>query len=296
MRLGDLEEAIALADAELNRFETQNSSKPAWALRFVRADVLRLHGHVEEALSYLASCEEEYPPTLDDVISLANLKKTRGYCLGHLGRYVPSHALMKEAELIAKEAGLLELECEVYQCQAMIYYLQRDYTSSDQIFKRILDNSGKIGGWYFRANALWGIGKNLMIQEFFHAAIPWLEEALLIFEQAKALALIAVVWSELAVCHLGLGNDQKSLELLENALQIHRRSGRLQNYLVVLANIGNVYFQRNDFLRAIDYYRHALDIARQIKDPVSIQKWSYNIQLAYSRIRETVDELSVTTV
>lgn len=203
---------------------------------------------------------------------------------------------MKEAELIAKEAGLLELECEVYQCQAMIYYLQRDYTSSDQIFKRILDNSGKIGGWYFRANALWGIGKNLMIQEFFHAAIPWLEEALLIFEQAKALALIAVVWSELAVCHLGLGNDQKSLELLENALQIHRRSGRLQNYLVVLANIGNVYFQRNDFLRAIDYYRHALDIARQIKDPVSIQKWSYNIQLAYSRIRETVDELSVTTV
>jgi tetratricopeptide (TPR) repeat protein len=83
---------------------------------------------------------------------------------------------------------------------------------------------------------------------------------------------------------LGLGDDKKSLELLEQALAIRKEAGRVQNHLVVLANIGNVYLHRGDCLRAIDYYREALTLAHEIGDPVSIQKWTYNLRLAYSRL------------
>lgn len=106
---------------------------------------------------------------------------------------------------------------------------------------------------------------------------------------------MATVWGELAVCHLGLGDDQRSLELLQRALEMNRKAGAVHNYQVVLANIGNVYLHLGDHLLAIDYYRRALDLAREIKDPVSIEKWSYNIRLGYARLRESVDRLDLSS-
>lgn len=47
---------------------------------------------------------------------------------------------------------------------------------------------------------------------------------------------------------------------------------------------------RRDYLTALSYYRRAVSLARQIKDPVSVKKWTYNINLAYARIRAQVDQ------
>lgn len=99
-----------------------------------------------------------------------------------------------------------------------------------------------------------------------------------------------MVWSELAVCYLGMGDDEKALELFRKAESVNHESGFIHNYQVVLANIGNVYLHRRDHFTAISYYQRALALAREIKDPVSIKKWSYNINLAYARIRAAVDE------
>jgi tetratricopeptide (TPR) repeat protein len=134
-----------------------------------------------------------------------------------------------------------------------------------------------------------------MIQRFHQAAMPWLEESLVLYESAGARLLMAIVWGELAVCRLGLGEDRRSLELLENALRVQSETGTVQNYLVVLANIGNVYLHRGDYLTAIAYYRRALELAREIKDPVSIQQWSGNIRLAYAHLRQSVDRLDSRT-
>jgi len=295
VRRGDLNGAHQAVEPALQKFGSGDNSAHAWLLRLAWADLLRLRGHTDEALEYLASAERYCPPNKDDVPSVAGLKKTRGYCFGHLGDYSSSHALMREAENLAKGAGLLELQCEIHQCQAMIFYLQRDYDSSERLFRLILENSEKVGGWYFRANGLWGIGKNLMIRNRFSEAMPWLEESLSIFQAAGARVPVAIVCSELAVCYLGLGDDEKSLELLENASAVQKNAGSVQNCLVVLANIGNVYLHRRDHLRAIEYYREALELARKIKDPVSIQKWSFNLKLAYARLQESVDHLSAST-
>ena len=235
--------------------------------------------------------DAKFPPEASDRISLIGIKKTCGYRLGHLGKYPASHKLMGEPESLARSAGMRELLAEVRQCQAMIFYLQRDYESSERIFRLILNDAEQIGGWYFRATALWGIGKNLMIQGHHEAALPWLEESLALFERAGAHLSVATVWGEMAVCYLGFGDDRKSLELLENALEANRGAGTVHNYLVALANIGNVYLHRGHYLTAIDYYRRALELAREIKDPVSISKWSHNIRLAYARLRESVDRL-----
>jgi len=99
-----------------------------------------------------------------------------------------------------------------------------------------------------------------------------------------------MVWSELAVCYLGLGDDERAMELFRKAESVNHECSVVHNYQVVVANIGNVYLHRRDYFTAIDYYRRALTLAREIKDPVSIKKWTRNINLAYARIRLAVDQ------
>jgi tetratricopeptide (TPR) repeat protein len=64
----------------------------------------------------------------------------------------------------------------------------------------------------------------------------------------------------------------------------------MHSYQVDLANIGNVYLHRRDYFTALSYYQRAVSLAREIKDPVSVKRWTYDISLAYARIKAAVDE------
>jgi tetratricopeptide (TPR) repeat protein len=287
MRLGDLDRASEIAEAEIQRVGDQGNTTELWRFRFVRAQVLEARGHADEALKYL---EALAPPPAEDVESCAGLKMHRGYYSGLLCRYEVAHRLLAEADVMATQAGLPKVQGEIYLSRAFIFFRQKDYISSDRMFRSVLSIAEQVRGWYFRGHALWGIGKNLMIQGQYHDAMPWLEQSLGIFEDAGARLSIATVWSELAVCYLGLEDDEKALELLRKAERVNYESGVIHNYQVVLANIGNVYLHRRDHFTAISYYRRALALAREIKDPVSVKKWTYNINLAYARIRSSVDQ------
>jgi tetratricopeptide (TPR) repeat protein len=287
MRRGDIGEADSIVRDELRRIGDGVNGTEVWRLRFIRAQVMEARGQVEEALSYLESFE---PPDTADTESTAKLRMYRASYSGYLGRHGISHRLFSEAEKMARDADLIELLGDVHLSEAFIFFRQKDYVSSGALFQSAFDLSEKAGGWYLRGYGLWGIGKNLMIQEHHSEALPWLEESLKIFEGVAARLAVAMVWSELAVCYLGLGEDQKALDLLHAAERTNLECGVVHNYQVVLANIGNVYLHRRDYFTAISYYQRALTLAREIKDPVSIKKWTRNTNLAYARIRLAVDQ------
>lgn len=58
----------------------------------------------------------------------------------------------------------------------------------------------------------------------------------------------------------------------------------MPNYQVCLANIGNVYLYRREFLTAISYYQRALELARELGDQLSIGKWLRNLGQAYAQL------------
>lgn len=279
-------ELDAAASAATSAMYTTSSH---WPYRLVLVDVQRLKGQRAEALRELERLAEIDPPPQEDIESCVGVTKLRGYYAGLLGRYKASHELLQQAQELARNANLIESLAEVYQCQAMIHFLQRNYAESDRIFRLILDLSRQIGDWYFRGSALWGIGKTLMIQEHYEEAISWLQQSLTVFEDERVELSMTLVWSELAVCHLGLGDDQLSLDLLRRAEAVQKKNGTVANYQIVLGNIGNVYLHRKEYPSAIRYYQCSLTIAHEIKDPLSIHKWTYNTNLALLRMRETID-------
>jgi tetratricopeptide (TPR) repeat protein len=289
LRLDDIDGARLVAEKEIRAAVEQDNHHKLRTYRLILLEVQRLRGHTQQALNELDRLEASDPPDEDDAESRIGISKLRGYYFGLLGKYQFSHQLLQQAEVMARDAGMTELLAEVHLCQAMIFYLQQNYSSSSHIFRLVLALSQQIGGWYFEGTALWGIGKNLMIETHYEEAITWLQNALAIFDAVGAKLSVAVAWSELSVCYLGLGNDGLALDLLRKAASIQHEAGNIANYQVALANIGNVYFYRGDHLTAITYFRRALALAREIADPVSITKWTYNINLAYLRLRRTID-------
>jgi len=285
LRLGMIDEAGRIAEAEIARVSDNGDTAALWSARFIRAEILSMRGRTDAALKYLDS----FAAPEADACSVG-FKLNRGRYLGLLGRHGEARVLLAEAESSACGARYLELLGEIYLSQAYLSYVRKEYESSDRAFRLALDVSNEVGGWYIRAHSLWGIGKVLMIQRCYKGAMSWFEESLKIFEGVGAKLSMATVWGEMAVCQLGMGEDQDALELLLKAAAAEHSAGFLRNYHVTLADLGNVYLHRRDYLMALSYYQRAVSLAREIEDPVSVKKWTYNINLAYARIRAQVDQ------
>ena len=194
LRLDDLDRANYIAETEIQKVADQGNGAELWELRFVRAEVMRLRGKPEQALEYLESQESLNPPDGRDIESQTRLHMHRGYHLGLIARYQEAHRLLAEAEAVSRTAGLIERRAEFCLRQAMILFLQKDYTASDRTYRIVLERSDQLGGWYFRATALWGIGKNLMIQRHYEEAAPWLERCLRVPERDFRLPPFAANW------------------------------------------------------------------------------------------------------
>lgn len=286
-RIGNLEGALRIADAEIERIGEHSNSTDVWRFRFLRAGVLEDQGRFEEALCWL---ESQPAPALDDGQSRAPLLMHRGICCAYLSRHKISHRLLSEAETAARNSGLPRLIGDIRLFRAFIFYRERNYVSSSKLYRSVLDLPEAENDWYLRGHGLWGMGKNLMIQEQYEDAVHWLVRSLEIFESENARLAMALVWSELGVCYLGLGEDVKALGLFRKSEVVDVECGLLHGYQVDLANIGNVYLHRRDYLTALSYYQRAVSLAREIKDPLSVKKWTYNINLTYARMRAEIDQ------
>jgi tetratricopeptide (TPR) repeat protein len=221
----------------------------------------------------------------------------KGYWLGMAGKYDSSCALLAEAQSLATKATLFALQGEIKVRQAMVCYLQGQFEASRTLYKSVVDTQGDSCGPYLHAIAIGGVGKSLMAQGMFEQALEWLYKASEVAREGGFTLLSASHASEIGVCHTGLGNIEKALEVHREAGNALYEIGAMQHYQVNLADIGNVYVHKGDFLTAISYYRRALAIAEQINHPASIEKWNYNIRLAYIKLRESIDQIrpSLTT-
>jgi len=282
LRLGDLETAWTVSGEGI-RVSTDRNSDEFWKFRFVYAEVLRIRGRFEGALNFLEDLGTPYEKRGDLILAW---KMHCGYCLGVLARYGQSKRLLNQAESETYRLGLPQLRCEVLLRQAMVAFLQQDYADSNRIYHLILDECERIDDWYIHSAARAGVGKVLMIQYEFADALPWFREALVIVERQQAKYAIARLWSEIAVCELGLGRPAEALRLFQDAERVNLELGAMPNYQICVANIGNVFCQQGDYLKAIAHYERALKIAREIKDPVSIRKWTHNIEIAFAKLKE----------
>lgn len=287
VHIGNLGAAWQAADQGIQETGDRRDLRKYWTLRFVRSEVLRLRGQAKEALEYLSSLGS---PLREDIESGTRLTMHLGYCSACLGRYEAAHALLNEAQASAQSAELPELQAEITLRQGMLAYLLRDFNSSERLYRSVVNTYGDRFGWYIFCIARGGVGKSLMARREFREALPWLEEAVAMAEAAGSKYLAVTFSGEAGICYLGLGDPDMALQIYIAADRILADLGARHAYQVNLADMGNVYLHKGDYLTAISLYQRALAIAKEIDAPASVEKWSHNIKLAYEKLRQSMAE------
>lgn len=287
LQRGEFDAAWKAAEEGILLSGEDRCTRAFWHFRLVRAQVLTIRGRVEEALRYIESLGS---PCDHDPISKASLSMYRGYWLAMLGNYKSAHAFLEEAAALASSSGLFELQGEVQVRQAMVAYLEKKFDLSRTFYQSVVEVHAGRYGPYLYAVALCGVGKTLMAQKQYQEALTWFRRALETAREAGLALIYAAVVSEIGVCHTGLGDFERALEVHLAADKVLHSLGAMQHYQVNLADTGNIYLQRGDFPTAISYYQRALEIAVQIKHPASIEKWNHNIRLAHTKWKKAIDE------
>jgi tetratricopeptide (TPR) repeat protein len=185
---GDLDAAWRAAEDGIQKTGSARTLRAYWIFRFVRAEVLRVRGRTQEALSFLNSLGS---PRQQDIEFRAALAMHCGYCSALLGHYGAAAGLLTEADALAASGGCLELQGELTARRAMIAYLQKDYDTSRKLYKSVFDAYGEQFGWYLHCIARGGVGKSLMARRKFLEALPWLEGAVTTAEAVGAKLLVA---------------------------------------------------------------------------------------------------------
>jgi tetratricopeptide (TPR) repeat protein len=287
LHAGDLDAAWRAAEEGIQTAGIDRTLRRFWIFRFVRAEVLRVRGNSIAALEYLNSL---LPPSDKDIENRAALTMHRGYCSALLGHCRAGLDLLEEARLLASGTGLAGLRGEITARQAMIAYLQRDYYTSERLYKSVGETCGLLFGWYLYCIARGGVGKSLSARREYQKAVPFLEEAVEVATAAGSKLLMAGFSGEAAICYLWLGDPGRALKIHSEAAGILAELGARHAYQVSLAEMGNVFLHKGEYLTAISHYQRALTIAREIHDPVSIEKWSFNIRLVYEKCRQSIGQ------
>ena len=275
---GAFDRAIQFVEAGLSRRSSLN--RVNWKLEFIHAEIRRIRGRTDEALLRLDTLSSRVPEEPD---LQARLYMHRGYCAALLGDCASGHRLLHEAHSIASEHGLQELLGETTLRRGMVHFLQEDYEKASVLYRHVFDSIGDSCGWYLYSNAMAGIAKIEMTLRHFAEAVTWFHRCLAIVEPLGAKYVTARSWGELAICHLGLGEPDLALSLLGKAGDVLLDLGAKHTYQINLADIGYVYLCGGEYFRAMSHFQAALEIAREIKDPVSIHKWTSNLHIAYSQ-------------
>lgn len=288
VHIGDLDAAWQAADQGIQETGDRRDLRKYWTFRFVCSEVLRFRGQAKEALEYLSLLGS---PLREDIESGTRLIMHLGYCSACLGRYDAAHTLLNEAQASASGAGLPEVQAEITVRRAMLAYLQKDFNSSEQLYKSVVDLYGDRFGWYLHCIASGGVGKSLMARREFRNALPWLEGAVSMAEAVDSKYLLALHSGEAGICYLGLGDPDRALQIHIAAGKALADLGARHAYQVNLADMGNVYLQKGEYATAIWHYQRALAIAKEINAPASVEKWSHNIKLAYEKLRQSRNQI-----
>jgi predicted ATPase/class 3 adenylate cyclase len=147
-----------------------------------------------------------------------------------------------------------------------------------------------------RADALWAAARQATAQMDVDAAVPLLEDAVVIYRELKRSREAAFALSELAWIVLDRGEVQRAEALCDEALAVADEAGDARARSGALRILADVVAERNDITRAIDLQEEALALRRTLGDPLLVSDATYHLGVAlfrsgdHARARHALEE------
>jgi CHAT domain-containing protein/Flp pilus assembly protein TadD len=276
-RHGELTQALEAA--RLGTRRSPPDSLPYWRFRMLEAEVLIYRGNSAAAAAILAENTPDQPEfteidvrrkMLESYLPAGQRKQERGKLI--------EEALRKASEI---GDGDLLLEVEILQGR---HLSAEDPGQARSIFMRARRRAVGLDDTFHQAIALNNLGMISIRGARFDEAIKWFEQALTPAKRAGARPLIAAALNNLAVCYNQLGAFEEAVERRRQAIEWFGPGEVKRVRRDLLAEIGRTYQLQGNSQKAIDYYRQALDIARELHGSDEIRRLTNNLSEALADV------------
>ncbi|MDY7039577.1 MAG: adenylate/guanylate cyclase domain-containing protein [Chloroflexota bacterium] len=154
-----------------------------------------------------------------------------------------------------------------YNQRSWYYWAVGDYDHAESSARAALEIAEGAGDVQGQGQARWNLGSVLRWQGRPQQALSHFQTAHELFEMCDSVAMAGRSLDRLASAYYDLGEYQTALVSAEQALALHRQTGRRRNEAQVLIRMGMIYADvLGNYSLALECYHAALDIQQEIGD------------------------------
>ncbi len=255
-RTGQVAKAEQEAESGYKQFHNRGSE---WAWRFLllQADALSWRGMNDRVLPLIAS-EKSAPPG-DLAIRKARLE---GSAYGSLQHFDEAEKKFSEAEQLcstSSSADCIDLPLE----RGLMEMNRGRFMAARSLFGQALIMAREHSSSFKEATALLDLGWSALQQEHYDETMDWSDAAYKLAAAIGAERIAQTALGNEGWAYYKLGEHEKALTLLVDARYRAQKIGATTDEATWLTTAGYIYLDAEDFEKAEQNYKQALDLAQQ---------------------------------
>src|ERR1035437_4839191 len=98
-------------------------------------------------------------------------------------------------------------------------------------------------------------------------SISYYKDAVKIFDQYNQPSSSAVIWNKIADAYIGAQKYSEALDADTKALDLFKKANDRNGIMNMNIDLGDIYFKQQKFENSLPYYKQALKLAEETKDP-----------------------------
>jgi CHAT domain-containing protein/Flp pilus assembly protein TadD len=273
-RDGDFETSLAVVHRAARRWKLQPYSEWHWRFRLLEAEVLleqNQGARIDALLDDQAEMAERFAEVRIKRLSLKARRRMR------LSEFAKARELIEEAEKIAIATHRIDLLPEVRVIRGQVLGRELQIQQAEDAFTQAQQLAAQLRDVYWQAAAVTNRGLLRMMRSRCDQAIPLFEQARQISVALSSDRIVVAANNNLGMCYANLGNFDEALQHRAEALRLARPSAQLAD---VLGEMGTLHLAQGDADKAVQFYRRALDTAKQFGVLPEAARWAGNLASA----------------
>lgn len=175
---------------------------------------------------------------------------------------------------------------KVYNNIARVYVKTNDYTKAMEFYTLSSTKHRELGNTLEYAKALGNIGLVLRMLENYKSAENYLIQSDSLFKKLNFQPGRVFILQNLAVIYKNTGKLDEAIVINDEALKTYERMGNLDMVAEVHYNMGNIFWEKENFQEAVNNYQKALEVAEQIVDSVDMAYFAKALGDGYYQLKE----------
>ncbi len=188
-----------------------------------------------------------------------------GLVYKNMADYENAIHFFNKATDLAKKMNLKDQLASAINNRASIYFSKGDYNNAAENYRQAMEAYKELNDSVRYAALTMNLGLVYWQWNKSDLALEMLLEAKEVFEKKKQYVELGKAYNNIGrIYYQDFKDTVKALEFYEKSLAMRELIGNQLGMSVVLANIGNIYRDKNVFPKAFDYFTRSLSISKAI--------------------------------